>query len=442
MDVELLSRIQFGVTAGFHFLYPPLSIGLGLFLIILEYMYLKTKDKMWENLTRFWVRIFALTFALGVATGIVLEFEFGTNWERYSRFVGDVFGSPLAAEGVFAFFLESTFLGILVFGWNKVSPKTHFISTIMVTFGAHLSALWILVANSWQQTPAGFEIVTTNGFTRAEITDFWAMLFNPSTLERYTHVIISSWMAGAFLFLSVNAYFIYKRRHLAMAVPSMKIATVIIVATSLLQLTTGHASAIGVGKYQPAKLAAFEGHWETGPGDMYLLGWVNEKKQETYGLKIPGMLSFLVDFNPSTPIVGLNDIEKDYRPPVNVVFQSYHIMIGLGTLFILYGFFLIYIWRKYKFDGPKWFMRLSIWSFILPQIAIQFGWISAEVGRQPWIVYNLLLTKDAFSEVLTAGEVLTSLLMFTVVYLLLGILFVYLFVKKVKHGPDEIVSHQ
>lgn len=442
MDVELLSRIQFGVTAGFHFLYPPLSIGLGLFLVILEYMYLKTKDKMWENLTRFWVRIFALTFALGVATGIVLEFEFGTNWERYSRFVGDVFGSPLAAEGVFAFFLESTFLGILVFGWNKVSPKTHFISTIMVTFGAHLSALWILVANSWQQTPAGFEIVTTNGFTRAEITDFWAMLFNPSTLERYTHVIISSWMAGAFLFLSVNAYFIYKRRHLAMAVPSMKIATVIIVATSLLQLTTGHASAIGVGKYQPAKLAAFEGHWETGPGDMYLLGWVNEKKQETYGLKIPGMLSFLVDFNPSTPIVGLNDIEKDYRPPVNVVFQSYHIMIGLGTLFILYGFFLIYVWRKYRFDGPKWFMRLSIWSFILPQIAIQFGWISAEVGRQPWIVYNLLLTKDAFSEVLTAGEVLTSLLMFTLVYLLLGILFVYLFIKKVKHGPDEIVSHQ
>jgi cytochrome d ubiquinol oxidase subunit I len=438
MDVELLSRIQFGLTAGFHFLYPPLSIGLGLFLIILEYMYIKTGDKMWENLTRFWVRIFALTFALGVATGVVLEFEFGTNWERYSRFVGDVFGSPLAAEGVFTFFLESTFLGILVFGWNKVSSKTHFVSTIMVTLGAHFSALWILVANSWQQTPAGYKIVTTNGFTRAEITDFWAMVFNPSTIERYTHVIISAWIAGAFLFLAVNAYFIYKKRHLNMAIPSMKIATILIVVASLLQLTTGHASAIGVGKYQPAKLAAFEGHWETGPADMSIIGWVDEDKEVTHGLKIPGMLSFLVDFNPSTPILGLKDVEKEFRPPVNFVFQSYHIMISLGMFFILYGFILLYIWRKYNFMGPNWFMRFSIWVFILPQIAIQFGWISAEVGRQPWIVYNLLRTKDAFSSVLTAGEVWTSLILFTLIYLLLGTLYVYLFIKKVKHGPDEV----
>lgn len=441
MDVELLSRIQFAVTAGFHFLYPPLSIGFGLFLIILEYMYIKTGDKMWENLTRFWVRIFALTFALGVATGVVMEFEFGTNWERYSRFVGDVFGSPLAAEGVFAFFLESTFLGILIFGWNKVSSKTHFISTIMVTFGAHLSALWILVANSWQQTPAGYHIVGEGAAARAEIVDFWAMLMNPSTLERFTHVIVSAWIAGAFLFLAVNAYYIYKKRHLNMAIPSMKIAAVVIMVTSLLQLTTGHASSIGVGKYQPAKLASFEGHWNTEPGDMYIFGWVDEAKQETHGLKIPGMLSFLVDFNPSTPIIGLNEFPKEDRPPVNFVFQSYHIMISLGVFFILYGLFLMYIWKKYNFEGPNWFMKISVWLFILPQIAIQFGWISAEVGRQPWIVYNLLRTKDAFSTVLTAGEVWLSLILFTLIYLLLGVLFVYLFIKKVKHGPDEVITN-
>jgi cytochrome d ubiquinol oxidase subunit I len=397
---------------------------------------------MWENLTKFWVKIFGLTFALGVATGVVMEFEFGTNWERYSRYVGDVFGSPLAAEGVFAFFLESTFLGILLFGWNKVSKKTHLISTIMVTFGAHLSGLWIIIANSWMQTPTGFKIVTTNGFTRAEITDFWAMVFNPSTLERYTHVIIASWMAGAFLFLAVNAYFIYKKRHLAMAIPSMKIATIAIIATTFLQLTTGHASAIGVGKYQPAKLAAFEGHWETKPGDMYIIGWVDEEKQVTNGVKIPGMLSFLVDFNPSTPIVGLNDVEKDMRPPVQLVFQSYHIMVGIWGLFLLYGCYMIYIWRKYNFEGPSWFMKISMWLFLLPQIAIQFGWISAEVGRQPWIVYNLLLTKDAYSKVVTAGEIWASLILFTLIYILLGTLYVYIFIKKVKHGPEEIIIHQ
>lgn len=441
MDVELLSRIQFAVTIGFHFLYPPLSMGLGLFLIITEYMFIRTGDKMWESITRFWVKIFALTFALGVATGVVMEFEFGTNWERYSRFVGDVFGSPLAAEGVFAFFLESTFLGILVFGWNKVSKKTHFVSTIMVTAGAHFSGFWILVANSWQQTPAGFKLVTVNGVTRAEITDFWAMLFNPSILERFTHTIVAAWIAGAFLFLAVNAYYILKKRYLKMAIPSMKIATVVIVFVSLLQLTTGHASSLGVAKYQPAKLAAFEGHWKTGPGGMYLIGYVDEKNETTHGIKIPGLMSYLVNFNTSTPIVGLEEFPKDMRPPVNFVFQSYHIMVSLGMFCILYGFILLYVWKKYEFQSPKWLLQFSVWSFLLPEIAIQFGWISAEVGRQPWIVYNLLLTKDGFSTVVKSGEIWFSLILFTLIYILLGALYVYLFVKKVKHGPEGLAEN-
>jgi len=223
MDVEMLARVQFAITVGFHFLYPPLSIGLSLFLIILQYNYIKTRQQLWANLVRFLIKIFALTFAVGVATGIVMEFEFGTNWERYSRFVGDVFGSPLAAEGVFAFFLESTFLGVLLFGWNKVKPRTHFISTIMVSLGAHLSAFWIIVANSWMQTPAGYKIVGEGASMRAEITDFWAMVFNPSTIDRYIHTIIAAWLTGAFLFFAINAYYMLKKRHIDMARPSFKI---------------------------------------------------------------------------------------------------------------------------------------------------------------------------------------------------------------------------
>jgi cytochrome d ubiquinol oxidase subunit I len=440
MDVLLLSRIQFALTAGFHFIFPPLSIGLGIFLIILEYKYIKTKEKMWENLVKFWIKIFALTFAVGVATGVVLEFEFGTNWERYSRFVGDVFGSPLAAEGVFAFFLESTFLGILVFGWNKVSSRTHFISTIMVAFGAHLSGLWILVANSWQQTPAGFHLVGQGLSMRAEIVDFWAMVFNPSTIQRFTHTIFASWTAAAFLFVSVNAYYLLKNRHKVMATKSIKIGAIVILITSLLMLMTGHFSSIEVAKYQPAKLAAFEGHWKTGPADMYLLGWVNDSTEQTYGIAIPGMLSYLVDFDPSTPVKGLKDFAPADRPPVNATFQTYHIMIALGMFFILYGIYAVLIsYTKKDYNIPKWFLIISLWAFILPHIAIQLGWISAEVGRQPWIVYGLLRTKDAYSMVLTSGEIWASLFMFTSIYIILFILYIYILLKKIKQGPEEVI---
>jgi cytochrome d ubiquinol oxidase subunit I len=440
MDVLLLSRIQFAVTAGFHFIFPPLSIGLGIFLVILEYMYIRTNDKMWENLVKFWVKLFALTFAIGVATGVVMEFEFGTNWERYSRFVGDVFGSPLAAEGVFAFFLESTFLGILVFGWNKVSKKTHFVATIMVAFGAHLSGLWILIANSWQQTPAGYHLVGEGAAMRAEIVSFWAMVLNPSTIQRFTHTIFASWTAAAFLFIAVNSYYLLKNRHMTMAIKSMKIASVVILLTSLLMLITGHYSSLEVAKFQPAKLAAFEGHWKTGPGDMALIGWVDEENEKTYAISIPGMLSFLIDFDPSVPVTGLDQFPKEDRPPVNITFQTYHIMVALGMFFILYGLYAFWSWHKADFKAPRWFLVLSLWSFILPHIAIQLGWMSAEIGRQPWIVYGLLRTKDAFSSVLTAGEVWASLIMFTLIYVILAILYIYIFIKKVKHGPEELTT--
>src|SRR5690606_22137520 len=224
MDVEILSRIQFAFTIAFHYIYPPLSIGLGLILVIMEGMYLKTGNKRYEQMTRFWIRIFALIFGLGVATGIIMEFEFGTNWAVYSRYVGDIFGSALAAEGIFAFALESGFLGVLLFGWNRVGPKVHFFSTIMVFLGSLFSAVWIVVANSWQQTPSGYHIVGEGMKARAEITDFWAMVFNPSSVDRLLHVWIGAFLAGSFLVISVNAWYILKKRHLEIAKPAFKIA--------------------------------------------------------------------------------------------------------------------------------------------------------------------------------------------------------------------------
>src|SRR5512139_1339801 len=280
MDVELLSRIQFAFTIAFHYIYPPLSIGLGVILVIIEARWLKTRNPLYHQLARFWTRVFALTFAIGVATGIVLEFEFGTNWATYSRYVGDVFGSALAAEGIFAFFLESGFLAVLLFGWDRVSPKVHFLATCMVCLGAHFSAIWIVVANSWMQTPAGFHIVGEGIRARAEITDFWQMVFNPSSMDRLLHVLCGAWQAGTFLVVSVSAWYLLKRRHEEFARASLRVGLLVGMAASLLQLLSGHSSAVGVAKNQPAKLAAFEGHYKTGAhAATYLFGWVDERNE-------------------------------------------------------------------------------------------------------------------------------------------------------------------
>jgi cytochrome d ubiquinol oxidase subunit I len=446
MDVEILARLQFAFTIAFHYIYPPLSIGLGVLLVVMEAMYLKTKNKLYENMTRFWVKVFALTFAIGVATGIVMEFEFGTNWSTYSRFVGDVFGSALAAEGIFAFFLESGFLAILVFGWDKVSPRVHFFSTVMVSLGSMMSAVWIVVANSWQQTPAGFHIVGEGINARAEITDFWEMVFNPSSMERLSHVLSGAWLAGAFLVLSVSAYYIIKNKHIEFAKSSFKIAAGLALFASLFQLFTGHKSAVGISETQPAKLAAFEAHFDSSAaGDLYLFGWVNEEEQEVkLGAKIPGMLSYLVYGDSKKPLVGLNAFKPEDRPPVNIIFQSYHIMVAIGFMLIILGIIAAFSWRSEKLFNKKWLMRIFIFAVLGPQIANQLGWISAEVGRQPWIVYGLLRTSEGLSKVVSAEQVMFSLILFTIIYALLFVLFIYLLNEKIKHGPEhtELISSE
>lgn len=439
MDTEILARIQFAFTVAFHYIYPPMSIGLGLILVIMEGLFLRTGEKRYEQMTRFWIKIFALIFGIGVATGIVMEFEFGTNWATYSRYVGDIFGSALAAEGIFAFALESGFLGILLFGWHRVSHKIHFFSTIMVWLGSMFSAVWIVVANSWQQTPAGYHIVGEGMNARAEITDFWAMVFNPSSMDRLMHVWIGAFLAGAFLVLSVNAWYILKKRHLDIARPAFKIALSVAVVFSLAQLLTGHHSADGVAVNQPAKLAALEGHYDTlAPGDLYLLGWVDQRQQKVSGIGIPGGLSFLLHQDTKAPVRGLNSFPEDERPrQVNAIFQFYHIMVAIGMALIGLSLLGAWMWKRGQLFEYRWLMRIFVWAVLLPQIANQAGWFAAEMGRQPWVVYGLLRTDQAFSRVVTANQIWFSLILFTVVYMVLLALFLYLLTRKIQHGPED-----
>ena len=439
MDVEVLSRLQFAFTVAFHYIYPPLSIGLGLVMVVMEGLYLRTGNDAYHRLARFWTKIFALTFGIGVATGIVMEFEFGTNWAVYSRYVGDVFGSALAAEGIFAFALESGFLGVLLFGWNRVSPRVHFIATLGVWLGSMFSAVWIVVANSWQQTPAGYHIVGEGLNARAEITDFWAMVLNPSSVERLLHVWIGAFLAGAFLVISVHAWYVLKGRHVELSRKAIRIALTVAVVASLGQLVTGHASADGVAHNQPAKLAAMEGHYEEhAPAHLYLFGWVDQDTRQVHGIKVPGGLSFLVHQDFGTPIRGLDSFPEDERPrQVNAIFQFYHLMVAIGLALIAISLLAAwYSWRG-MLHRQRWLLRVLVPAVLLPQVANQVGWYTAEMGRQPWVVYGLLRTSDALSEAVRAEHVLFSLVMFTALYALLLFLFLYLLNKKIVHGPDE-----
>ena len=442
-DVELLSRIQFAFTIMFHYIFPPFSIGLGLLLVVYESLYVITKKKIYEKITRFWIKIFATNFSVGVASGIVMEFEFGTNWSTYSRFVGDIFGSPLAAEGIFAFFLESGFLAILLFGWNRVKPGMHLFATVMVALGSMLSGFWIVVANSWQQTPVAYEIVVDYGIRRAVITDFWAMVFNPSAMVRFTHVIFGAWIQGAFLVMSVSAYYLIKKIHIEFAQKSFAFALGLAALASLAQPLVGHEHAKVVAEWQPAKLAAFEGLYETQEeAPLYLLGWTDPETEKTTGIAIPGMLSFLVHGDTKGTVKGLNEFPKEDWPAVNGVFQSYHLMVSLGMLFIgATGLSLVLLAQKKLFTPTwSWLIKAYIPAVALPVIANQLGWISAERGRQPWIVQGLLRTSEGISKSIVATEVLISLVLFVLVYILLFFVWLYVLDREIKHGPEHLSS--
>lgn len=441
LDVVLLARLQFALTVMVHYLFPPLSIGLGAQLVVTEGLYLWTKDRRWEALARFWTKLFAVNFAVGVATGIVMEFEFGTNWATYSRFVGDVFGSALASEGIFAFFLESGFLAVLVFGWDRVGPRMHFFSTLMVFLGSVFSSVWIVIANSWMHTPAGYHLVEDeSGRVRAEITDFWAMVFNPSSMHRLGHVLLGALILGAFFTMSVSAFYVLKKRHEELATRAFTVGLVVAAASSLLMLVSGHSQARALAHNQPAKLAAFEGHFHTGegPSDLYVIGWPDREAETVhFGIALPGMLSFLVHDDFETPIPGLDRVPDDEEPPVLIPFLTYHAMAGLGMYFIgltLLGLFMR--WRKKLFTS-RWLMWIFVASVPLPYVANQAGWVATEVGRQPWIVYGLLRTSDAVSRSVPGEQVLGSIVLFSFIYLALVVLWLVVMNEKIAHGPED-----
>jgi cytochrome d ubiquinol oxidase subunit I len=445
MDPVTLSRVQFAITIMFHYLFPPLAIGMGAFLVFLEGRYLKTRDPQFEAATKFWTKIFALNFALGVASGIVMEFQFGTNWAAYSRYVGDVFGSALAAEGIFAFFLESGFLALLVFGWDKVSARMHFFATLMVALGSIFSAIWIVVAISWQQTPAGFvirEVSTPAGAVkRAELTDFWQVVFNPSAMDRLIHVLIGAFILGSFFVLSISAYYLLKSRHVDFARKSFVTALVVAAGASVAMLISGDSQGRLVAKYQPAKLAAMEGLYKsTGEGaPIHIFGLPDSKARIVrYNVEIPGLLSFLVHHDPNKPVPGLDQFEPDV-PPVAIPFFSFHIMVGLGTYFVVLTLYAVWCRLRHKLFSKRWLLWVFVFSVFGPFIANELGWIATEVGRQPWIVYGQLRTADAVSRSLGAPQVFGSIIMFGVIYTLLFALWIYLLNDKIQKGPEPVL---
>lgn len=438
MDAVFLSRIQFALAAGFHFIFPPLTLGMGLLIVINETLYLKTDKEIYKNISKFLVKIFALIFAIGVATGIVLEFSFGTNWSNYSRMVGDIFGAPLAAEGILAFFLESVFIGVLLFGRDRVSKKMYWLSAFLVFFGSHLSGLWIIIANSWMQTPAGF--VIEGG--RAVLTDFFAAAVNYSTAQRFFHTIVGGWQSGALFLAGISAWYIIKKRDLDYAKPMLKISLLLFIVTSFLQFGTGHMHAVQVAKTQPIKMAAMEGLWDSKEGaPLSIFGFPVESHKKTYlEIGIPKLLSIMIYADPNAKVQGLNDFPEELHPPVFLTFQTYHVMIGLGGLFALMsaiGAFLLF--RKKLYD-TTWYLYLLLFTIPLPVIACEMGWMAAEIGRQPWAVYNVLKTADAASVVVPAWQVLLTIIMFTIIYSLLFVLFIKFLTQMIKKGPEEIIK--
>jgi cytochrome d ubiquinol oxidase subunit I len=435
MDAVLLARLQFGLTAGFHFLFPPTTLGLSFIVLVLETLYLRTKNDAYKDLSAYLVKVLGVVFVMGVATGITLEFAFGNNWAAYSRTVGDVFGAPLAAEAVFSFFLESVFLGVLVFGRRKVKPRTYRLAALLVFVGAHLSGLWIIIANSWMQTPAGFRM--EGG--RAVLEDFFGAALNPSTVVRYVHTILGGWLTGALVAMAIAAWLLLKGRAADKAVRLMKPALALFAVSAVLQLGAGHAHSVQVTRTQPEKMAAFEALWRTQDGAPFTVFGVPDAKNERtlLAVRVPKMLSLLVHFDPNGRVLGLDEFPKDERPPVLLPFASYHLMILFGLAFIALGGWGVALLARKKLGASRGFLRLLIIAVPLPYLANELGWIAAEVGRQPWAVFRVLRTSDAVSAVVPAGNILFTLILFTAIYALIGAAGLGIILRTVRRGPGD-----
>ena len=434
MDALMLSRLQFAAASMFHFLFVPLTLGLSILTAIYETKYVKTGDEDYKRAAKFWGKLFLINFALGVVTGITLEFQFGTNWSAYSKYVGDIFGSLLAIEATLAFYLESTFIGVWVFTWNKVKPRTHALFIWLVAIASKISALWILIANGWMQHPVGY--VLRNG--RAELADFMAVVTNKFAIYEFLHTVSGAYILSGFFVMGVCAWHILRNNEVAFFKKSFRIAATFALVFALFEIFNGHLHGSEVAETQPTKLAAMESLWETKKGAPMYLFLVPDAENERNSveiLPIPGMLSMLAYHSPSAEVKGLKDFPKDERPPVGLTFISFRTMVGLGFLF---GLLAVLAWlKRHEPESAPGLLKVLVYAIPLPYLAIEAGWVVAEVGRQPWIVYGMMKTRDAVS-VLASSQVLISFIAFVAFYTFLGVIDFYLLAKYARKGPEAV----
>lgn len=432
MDVLMLSRLQFAAATIFHFLFVPLTLGLSILIAIMETRYVRTGDEEYKNMAKFWGKIFLINFAIGVVTGITLEFQFGTNWSRYSTYVGDIFGSLLAIEATLAFFLESTFIAVWAFGWNKLSPRAHAVSIWLVAIASNLSALWILIANSWMQHPVGFTI--RNG--RAELTDFLAVVTQPFAWHTIVHTLSAAYILSGFFVMSICAYHLLRKQHITFFTKSFRMGLSLALIFSVVEIVQGHMHGAEVAKVQPVKLAAMESLWETtaaAPQYLFLIpDEANERNSVSIG-GIPGALSMLAYHTPDATVKGLKDFPKEERPPVTLSFLSFRVMVALGFLFLLLT--VVGWFKRNKLVESPGYLKIMLYAVPLPYLAAEAGWTLAEVGRQPWVVYGIMKTSDAVSPI-ASSQVLISLIAFIGIYSLLGAAAFYLIISHALRGPQ------
>ena len=484
------SRAQFALTAGYHWIFVPLTLGLAVIMATMETLYVIKKDDFWKQTAKFWMKLFAINFAVGIATGIILEFEFGTNWSNYSWFVGDIFGAPLAIEGMLAFFMEATFFAVMFFGWEKVSKKTHLLATWMTGIGASISAIWILIANSWMQHPVGMEFNPDT--VRHEMVDFWALVLNPVAIVKFFHSVFSGWMTGAIFVIGISCWYLLKKRETRFALASIRVAASVGIIGTVVLMLSGDGSGIQAAKYQPMKLAAAEGLEEGGEGAPFCI---------VPGIEIPNMLSILATHDVNGYVPGINNILEGYTdsegvthlsaeeqiargklaldafrkyrqlkdtnpeaalearkvleeniqyfgygyinspeeliPPVGLIYWAFRVMVGLGGFLLVLMILVLWAEWKGKLTGMKWLQWVALWSIPLVYLAGQAGWIVAEVGRQPWVIQGLLPTKAAVSSV-SVGAVQTTFFLFVAIFTLFLAIEIRIMLKAIKEGPKGV----
>lgn len=436
MNVVTLSQLQFAATGMFHWIFVPLTLGLSILTAWMQTRYVMTGDETWLRMTKFWGKLFLINFALGVVTGITMEFQFGMNWSEYARYMGDIFGAPLAIEATLAFFMESVFIGVWIFGWNKISKKAHLASIWLVAIATNISALLILLANAWMQNPVGY-VIRNN---RAEMENFLTVFTNPYGWIKFGHTLLSGYALAAFVIMGVSAWHLLRNNENDFFKRSFKLAATWAFVASLAVALTGDFHAVEIAKTQPSKFAAMEAQWETKRGvglNLLLFPDPANECNAVEGICVPNALSFLAFKDGNAEIKGLKEFPKELRPPVTPTFLSFRLMVGIGTFMILASLLGIFLSRKQNFEQYRWFLTIMVFAIPAPYLAQQLGWLVAELGRQPWIVYGMLKTADAVSKSVTSTQVALSLLGFTVLYGILGAIDIYLLVKYAKKGPDK-----